>query len=69
MSTVTVDREALRAILTAVTGFMEGDTKAYCELEATATDPNGPLMKVIRDFNSSEAYQTITDGLFGGESE
>lgn len=63
-NTVEVDREALRKVLEVVT---EGDAFALCELRDNMSDPNGPVMKLIRDFNSSVAYQTITDGLFGGE--
>lgn len=65
--TVEVDREALRKILNAVALFSGGDTDGIKELVAVASGDNSPLMQVIRDFNSSVAYQTITDGLFGGE--
>lgn len=65
-STVEVDREALRKILEVVTS---DDPLALCELHDTMHDPNGPVMTVIRDFNSSIAYQKITDGLFGDADE
>lgn len=60
MDTVTVDREALRAVLTAVTG----EPHYIRELQATMSLPDSPVMKLIRDFNASVAYKTITKGLF-----
>ena len=62
-STVEVDREALRLILNAITG----EPHYIRELQATMSLPDSPVMKVIRDFNASVAYNTVTDGLFGGE--
>jgi hypothetical protein len=63
MNEVTVDREALRAVLQALTG----EPHYIRELQATMGLPNNPIEKLINDFNASVAYQTITDGLFGGE--
>lgn len=63
-STVEVDRETLRQILTAITS---DDLNLLMELRASMSDLSSPVMKVIRDFNSSVAYNAITAGLFGGE--
>jgi hypothetical protein len=63
MSKVTVDLEALRAVLQALTG----EPHYIRELQATIGLPDNPIAKLIDDFNASVAYQTITDGLFGGE--
>ena len=63
MSKVTVDREALREVLQALTG----EPHYIRELQATIGLPDSPIAKLIDDFNASVAYQTITGGLFGGE--
>ena len=68
-NTVTVDREALRKILSVISGFDSESPASITEVENLAKDTSSysPLMTVIRGFNSSVAYQQITKGLFGGE--
>lgn len=63
MSEVTVDREALRAVLTALT---DANLDLINELRVgmMVAESNSPVMILIRDFNASVAYQTITKGLF-----
>lgn len=63
MSEVTVDREALRAVLKALT---DANLDLINELRVgmMVAESNSSVMILIRDFNASVAYQTITKGLF-----
>lgn len=65
MSKVSIDREALRKILEAVTG----EPHLIRELQATMSLPGSPVMQVVRDFNASVTVTTIMGGLFGGEDD